>query len=290
MGLLRKFKKNRDETSSLTPDGMGAIKPESAKKFTINKTSFAFVLAIALGILGVITANSWIEDRITAMEDEFRSKDKMVNVVVPKRDIAKGERVYAADLSVRKMPLAYVDRGTVTPDRFEIAVGQTLTHDVQQGRPVLWAHLRGGQVPTFSGMLPDGMRALTILVGETNTISGMLQPQDRVDIFMTLSTNNRNSTMPLLQNVLVLATGTFVRSITQEDSQMNNRRFSTITVLVKPDKAKMIVLAQKEGSISVVLRHPEDQKPGPETRITKATLLREGRSKRTWVSIITGDT
>lgn len=290
MGLLRKFKKNRDETSSLTPDGMGTIKSESAKKFTVNKTSLAFIVAIILGILGVISANSWIDDRITAMEEELRSKDEMVNVVVPKRDIAKGERVYAADLSVRKMPLAYVDRGTVTPDRFEIAVGQTLTHDVQQGRPVLWAHLRGGQVPTFSGLLPDGMRALTILVDEINTISGMLQPKDRIDIFMTLSTGSKKTTMPLLQNVLVLATGKMVRTNTQEDAQLSDRQFSTITVLVKPDKAKMIVLAQKEGSISVVLRHPEDQKPGPETRITKATLLREGRSKRAWVSIITGDT
>lgn len=291
MGLLRKFKKNRGTSSSLEPEGMGTIKPESANKFTVNKTSIAFVIAIILGILGVISANSWIDDRITAMEEELRSKDEMVNVVVPKRDIAKGERVYAADLSVRKIPIAYVDRATVTPDRFEIAVGQTLTNDIQQGRPLLWAHLRGGQVPTFSGLLPDGMRALTVLVDEINTISGMLQPQDRIDIFMTLSTANKKTTMPLLQNVLVLATGKVVRTNTQEDAQLRDSQFSTITVLVKPDMAKKIVLAQQEGVITMVLRHPEDQKPGPDTRITKATLLKSGKKKSSsWVRIITGDT
>lgn len=292
MGILKKFKKNNEPTLESVPDGVGVIKTKTSKKIPVNKTSLAFVVAIVLGMVGVYTANNWIDDRITSMEEEMRSKDELVKVVVPKRDIAKGERLLARDLSIRQIPIAYIDRATITPDRFKVAVGQTLTYDIQQGRPILWAHLRGGQVPTFSGLLPDGMRALTVVVDQINTISGMLQPQDRIDIFMTISqSGDKKITMPLLQNVLVLATGKTVRTNTQENAQLSDRQFNTITLLVKPDKAKMIVLAQQEGSITAVLRHPEDKKPGPETKVTKATLLRAGKTKKTsnWVRIITGD-
>jgi len=294
MGLLKKFKRKASDVSitSNTPAGIGRIKPKVARKFTINKTTVAFGIAIVLGVMGVIIANKWIQGRIAAMEEEMRSKAKVVKVVVPKRDLAKGERIQASDLAVREIPLAYIDRATVTPDKFQIAVGQTLTYDLQKGRPMLWAHLRGGQVPTFSGLLPDGMRALTVIVDQINTISGMLQPQDRIDIFMTIDkSSGKKTTMPLLQNVLVLATGKTIRTNTQEDAQITDRQFNTITILVKPDMAKMVVLAQQEGTITAVLRHPEDQKPGPETRITKASLLNVGKPKKSfWVSIITGDT
>jgi pilus assembly protein CpaB len=291
MGILRKFRKDRVAPLAQAPEGIGEIKPKTAKKFTFNKTTLAFSIAIVLGLIGVYTANSWISDRISAIEDEMRSKNKLVKVVVPKRDISKGERLTAGDLSVRKIPIAYVDRSTLTPDRFEVAVGQTLTHDIQQGRPILWAHLRGGEVPTFSGLLPDGTRALTVIVDEINTMSGMLQPQDRIDIFMTVNTsNNKKTTFPILQNVLVLATGKIVRASTQENAARMNMQFNTITVQVKPDEAKMIVHAQEEGKITTVLRHPEDSKPGPKTRITKASLLNASKAKKSsWVWIITGD-
>jgi len=291
MGILRKFRKNRVAPLEQTPEGIGEIKPKAAKKFTPNKTTLAFSIAIVLGLIGVYTANNWISGRISAIEDEMRSKNKLVKVVVPKRDFAKGERLNAGDMSVREIPIAYVDRSTLTPDRFEVAAGQTLTHDIQAGRPILWAHLRGGEVPTFSGLLPDGMRALTVIVDEINTISGMLQPQDRIDVFMTANTtNNKKMTLPILQNVLVLATGKIVRTSTQENAERRNIQFNTITVQVKPDEAKMIVHAQAEGKMTVVLRHPEDQKPGSKKRITKASLFNSSKAKKSsWVWIITGD-
>lgn len=287
MKLLR-FRKKNDLPGPI-PEKIKEVKGPKRPKF--NKTTFAFIFAIVLGLIGVYSANDWIDDRISTMEAEMRAKNEHVKVVVPTRDIAKGERLRASDMAVREIPIAYIDRSSITPDKFEVAVGQTFIHDVQQGRPVLWAHLRGGKVPTFSGLLPDGKRALTIVVDEINTFSGMLEPKDRIDVLLTINTTgNRKMTMPILQNVLVLATGKKVRTETQEDSQLNNSHFTTITVELDAEQAKMMVLAQEEGKITAVLRHPQDSKPGPKNRVTKATLLNSTRSKKSsYVPIITGD-
>lgn len=287
MKLLR-FKKDNDIPGPI-PEKIRESK--GPKRPRINKTTAAFIIAVVLGLLGVYSANDWIDDRISTMEAEMRAKNEHVKVVVPTRDIAKGERLRAGDMAIREIPIAYIDRSSITPDKFEVAVGQTFIHDVQEGRPVLWAHLRGGKVPTFSGLLPDGKRALTIVVDEINTFSGMLEPKDRIDVLLTISTSgNKKMTMPVLQNVLVLATGKKVRTTTQEDAQMSNAHFTTITVELDDKQAKMMVLAQEEGKITAVLRHPQDQKPGSKSRVTKATLLNAARSRKSsYVPIITGD-
>jgi pilus assembly protein CpaB len=280
---LLKFKKNRD-------DDQPEIGPEGARKFTFNKSKAALVVAIILGLIGVITANNWIDGRISTMEAELRAKNEMVQVVVPTRDILRGERISASAMAIREIPIAYIDRGAVTPERFDTAIGQTVTHDVQEGRPLMWAHLRGGEVPSFSGLLPDGKRALTVVVDEVNAVSGMLEPRDRIDLLLTISSGEKNITLPLLQNVQVMATGKKVHTSTQEDSEMGGMQFSTVTIEVKPDEAKLVVLAQEEGKLTAVLRHPQDLEPGSKERVTRATLLSKGRVKKSsYVPIITGD-
>ena len=119
----------------------------------------------------------------------------------------------------------------------------------------------------FSSRVKPGIRALTISVDEINSISGMLQPGDRIDLLLTArppSANGRgeaehDATVPLLQNLLVMATGRQVRPGADENGDA--RSFSSVTVEVTPSQAQRLIVAQRAGRLTAVLRNPDDGMP-----------------------------
>jgi len=84
--------------------------------------------------------------------------------------------------------------------------------------------------------VPEGARALTVRVDEINSISGFLQPGDRIDLLMTHGLGTDNSVFPLIQNLNVIATGLQTR-VDKNSVGGGKRSFTTITVNVSPDDA-----------------------------------------------------
>jgi len=165
----------------------------------------------------------------------------------------------------------YVDTHSVTANSFEVAEGQRLDFDIDAGTALLWAHLEGGLSPTFSGRVPDGMRALTVLVDEINSVSGFLQPQDRIDMLFTYGSGQKQITRPILEDLKVIATG--VQTVVDKAGHTGQRGFNTITVQVTPVDAKKITLAQQVGSLTAVLRNPEDETAPDARPMTLASLI-----------------
>jgi hypothetical protein len=62
--------------------------------------------------------------------------------------------------------------------------------------------------------------------------------------------------VPLFQSLLVLATGRQVRA--GVDERGSTRSFSTVTVEVEPEHAQRLVVAQRAGKLTAVLRNPDD--------------------------------
>ena len=187
----------------------------------------------------------------------------MVSVVVARRDLAKGEPVSVDTMAVRSIPGAYAISSAIRPERFDQYQGARLAVPLRAGEPLLDSAVVGVDQSIFSQRLRQGIRALTISVDEVNAISGLLQPGDRVDLFFTARPPRSGAavtetTVPLLQNVLVLATGRQVRPMT--DQQAGARGYGTITVELAPQQAQQVVVAQRAGRITAVLRHPDDRR------------------------------
>ena len=119
----------------------------------------------------------------------------------------------------------------------------------------------------FSSRVKPGIRALTISVDEINSISGMLQPGDRIDLLLTARPPSasghgeaeHDATVPLLQNLLVMATGRQVRPGANDNG--DDRSFSSVTVEVTPSQAQRLIVAQRAGRLTAVLRNPDDGMP-----------------------------
>lgn len=230
-----------------------------------------FGLSLIIGAGCVFLAKSYMEDQIALYRNQFEKTEPMTKIVVPSRKLIRGETVTQDVLVTRPIPVQYADSNSVTAADFELALGQRVDFDVDEGRPLLWAHLEGGKSPTFSGKVPEGLRAMTVRVDEINSISGFLQPEDRVDLLMSHNTGGNQEIFPLIERLEVIATG--VQTMVDKNGSSSTRSFSTITIQVSPDQAQRITLAQQVGKITAVLRNPEDEAPLVGAPMNVAQLL-----------------
>ncbi len=235
------------------------------------KQILMFVLSLALGGGGVYYSKQYIEEQVSYYKGQLDKTEPMVDVVVPNRAMVRGEILLSSDLSVRQIPEKYADSNTVNGSNYEVAIGQRIDFDIDEGRPLLWAHLEGGLTPTFSGKVEDGLRAMTVRVDEINSISGFLQPKDKVDLFLSFGVGAKQQILPLIQRLNVIATG--VQTMVDKSSGGTTRNFSTITVHVSPEDGQRITLAQQVGKLTAMLRNPDDEAPVSETPMTVSQLL-----------------
>jgi pilus assembly protein CpaB len=190
-----------------------------------------------------------------------------IDVVVAKSDLKRGEIVGTDTMAVRRIPKDYVPGTAVDPAGFGNVEGARLAVDMRAGEVLIRGTLEGADISTFSTRVPQGGRAITLTVDEVNSLSGLLQPNDRIDLFFTAKplkarlsgANSPDQTRLLLQNVTILATGRQVRPTVATGTQSGvGRSFTTVTIEASPKDAERLILAQKAGSLTAVLRGNAD--------------------------------
>src|SRR3546814_12825347 len=78
---------------------------------------------------------------------------------------------------------------------------------LRSGDPILPVHATAHEAGAFSSFLSSGRRAITMPVDAINSVSGLLQPGDLIDLYVSFAYQRRRITAPLLPGALVLATG-----------------------------------------------------------------------------------
>lgn len=225
-----------------------------------------FAAALGLGGLAAFGARGYLSEQLAIERERLLPRQPMTQVVVAKRDLARGEAVSADTMAVREMPSDYLPSGAVPPDRFDTVAGATLVQPMRAGEPLQQSAVAAPDGGAFSARLRNGVRALTISVDEVNSLSGMLQPGDRIDLMLSVRLPGGSGTpMPqeitraLLQDVRVLATGRQMRP--GGDERQPGRSYTAITIEVTPEQAQRMVVAQRSGKITALLRSPGDREP-----------------------------
>ncbi len=148
-----------------------------------------------------------------------------------------------------------------------------MSRPLKAGDALSWSAIEAAEAPRLSSALQSGLRAITFPVDEVNSFSGMLTPGDTIDLLYTVEapaggvagSARALTVMPLLQSVRVLATGSLMRRqrVRGEDGRERevDTQFVTVTLHVVPEDAARIVLAQRSGDITAVLRNPQDLSP-----------------------------
>lgn len=220
----------------------------------VNKTWAVLGTALAIGLLAALATRSFLSTQVAQIE--ARNRHQTVDIVVAKTDLTENSVLSNRNVAVRKIPVEFAQSGAVSPADFERIDGKAIAYKVNKGEMIMWSGMAGERMPTFSARLAVGQRAITVAVDEINSISGMLEPGDLIDLVFSGEQNGKKMVIPLLQSVQVMATGQ--RSI---DAPKGGERtqFATVTLNATPDQAKKIIVARESGRLTALLRNPADQ-------------------------------
>ena len=104
--------------------------------------------------------------------------------------------------------------------------------------------------------IPPGMRAMSVKVDEVVGVAGFAVPGTHVDVMVILPQKDDSVARVVATNVGVLTAGT--RSDQENGKEGKSTPLTVITLLVSPDDAERIALAQVEGRLMLSLRNPMD--------------------------------
>ncbi len=234
------------------------------------KTPLIVALVLAL-VAGVIAYSA-----VKKQELNVRRGWNLVPVVVAAVDISEGTVVSFDMISQRSVPEQFVTSSVVKPDSASYVVNQKVLVPVQAGDPLLWSQFETTKASErLSNKVQKKARAISIEVGKTSAVGGWVRPNDHVDLIGTFKDpqTNENVAVTLLQNVIVLATGKITGTTNVNLIPESQRDYANISLLVIPEEAEIIVLAQELGALTLALRNDDDIDTIEGGRATINTLL-----------------
>ncbi len=194
-------------------------------------------------------------------------KEETVDVVVPTKDMPRFTTVTPDLVKVRKFPKSLAPAGAA--NRVEDVQNRVTDTRLVAGEPVLEARLAPkGLGRGMAAVIPNGMRAVTIRTPNiASGVAGFVLPGHKVDVLFTWRAYQLNDpsggglTRVLLSNVEVLAVDQKIEAPTE--SKANEKDLRSVTLLVTPEQAAELELAQTAGTLYLALRNQMDPGTSP---------------------------
>ena len=226
--------------------------PELKRKL-VPLQGIAFVVAIvATGVFYGLFVGE-LKSATTLMSNQ--------TILVAARDLPRGKQLESSDLKVSRWAGAESLKGTFT--RPEQVTGQPLLFNVSQNEPITESKLTASA--NAAPLVPAGMRAVSVRIQESSGLMPFLKPGNRVDIQMVSSLNALRT---ILENVEVL-------SISSPASNVPGSLVSILTLLVTPNEADRVALADATAKLRLLLRNPTDKDASGRTAIELSRVLQE---------------
>jgi len=216
-------------------------------------------------------------------------------VLVAARDLSYGSEIGDAETSWAAWPKNIVPQGVIrkseNPNGKEDIKSSYVRIPISNGEPIRRERLvKGVAAGLMSTMLATGKRAVAIDVSVNTTAGGFILPNDHVDVLRVYRDQDMTrdlgaETMAsevVLTNVRVLAMGQTIEKKNDQPVVTG----ATATLELDPKQAEMVVLAQRTGQLTLVLRPISDSfpkeaaaDPGPNPdNDTSLTIVRRGVS------------
>jgi pilus assembly protein CpaB len=178
-------------------------------------------------------------------------------IVVAADDLQVGSKIEDKDIRLVRFPSGELPAGCF--HQKTKVVGRGVVLPIARGEFVLPNKLAGENAGSgLPSLIPPGMRAVSVRVNDTTSVSGFVQPGTRVDVLLTGNPQGSSEpqTTTVLENVAVIATGQRL----ERNSAGEAQSAPVVTLLVSPDDAERLTLASTQGHIQLALRNPLDTK------------------------------
>jgi pilus assembly protein CpaB len=234
----------------------------------LRKTKLIVYLAITFSFLASLSIFLYL--RGMSVSPTITTEDYK-DIVVVAADIQAGDRLSEEDLKILSWPERLVPAGSF--QKSEDVVGRVVARDFFDGEPILSAHLsKDGASDGIASLTPPGMRAMTVAVSSDAMIKNFLQANSRVDVLATIQTEKKGGgyiSKSILQNIRVLSVDN------AGGGGIGMGKKGNVTLLVTPEEAEHLALAESQGVLYLVLRNIADQDPQPTEGATISSLLKQ---------------
>jgi pilus assembly protein CpaB len=231
------------------------------------------IVSVLIGLLAFVLTYQYLRGKLNEIQKERESLyagARTTPVMVSVKDMPKGTTLVATDIDKKDIPLVSASERFVALQDGPLLLGKKTLYPLKRGSPILWSDIEGG-APTIQGLsstVQPGMRAVSISASGAAAVSGMVEPNDRVDVLGTFSFPSKSAagemesvTLTVLQDVTVLATGQTLAKQQYLRSRTTARStgYSTVTLEVTLREAELLVFAQQmQGRLTLCLRNPSD--------------------------------
>ena len=199
----------------------------------------------------------------------------VIPVVVAAFDLPRGGSITQEALKVKEYPKDLVPAGALSKP--EDAVDRAVAIPLMKDDPVVENKLTPkGAGRGMAALVPKGMRAYTIQTPNVaQGVAGFILPGNKVDVLLSVGENgvigafqvDGGTTTMLLQNVEILAVDQKIDA--PAENKMSDKDLRSVTLLVSPQQANLLTLAQQKGHLYLALRNLKDNEAA---RTQPATL------------------
>lgn len=220
-----------------------------------------FVAAIVCAATAALLARAWLNSQPSTERVIVRQppKDDTRPVLVARRKLKFGAKVTPEVIRVVRWPSNAVPKGSFSDARQLFRAGNepvALAH-IEENEPILAHKISGmGEGSALAAKIGEAKKAVTIRVNDVQGVAGFVQPDDRVDVFLTRTervqgkggVDTRAYTVVLLQNMRVLA----VDQLTERRTKASPAK--AVTLEATTEEAQKLVLGGNIGQLSLALR------------------------------------
>lgn len=234
------------------------------------KKRIVLIASLAAGIVAAVLTHFYLASKdaeVAQLKDALRGQYKTMEVLCFYADTPAGTVLSRRDLGTKVVPGRGLQGQALTKENANEILGRKTLVSHAAGDVVFWADLEGGD-PAVHGLSSDIkrlMRAVSINCSGAAAVSAMVKPSDHVDVIGTFDfggdAGKKNFvTCTILQNVLVLATGTqTAKTGSRGNLGSGLDGYSLVTLEVTPREAEMIAFAeQMKGRLVLTLRNRND--------------------------------
>ena len=233
------------------------------------KRKIVLIASLAAGVLAALLTRFYIaakDAEVRDLKESISRRYGTMDVLCFLKEVPSGTVLQKSDLGVKTVPRIGMEGQALKREYLSDVIGKKILLGHRRGDVLFWADIEGGN-PSAGGLSADikkQMRAVSINCAGAASVSGMVKPNDHVDVIGTFDLSDPTKTGPkakalvtstILQNVLVLATG----KQTAKMKGQENMGYATVTLEVTPREAEMLAFAEQiKGRLVLTLRNRND--------------------------------
>ena len=236
------------------------------------KRKIVLIVSLLAGLIAALLTRTYLtvkENEIKAEKQKLIDRYGTLEVLAFNHDVPSGAEITRADLARKDVPAMGMRGQALTKENLSDVLGRKTIVGHKKGEVLFWSDVEGGD-PSLKGLSSDvkrGRRAMSINVNGAASVSGMVKPNDHVDVIGTFNFPDDEGkikrgdpvTCTILQNVLVLATGRETSKTQARDGGLRGANFATVTLEVTSREAEMLAFAEQiKGRLVLTLRNRND--------------------------------